>query len=73
VPALPGSLHPPGARRSAGEDLFADVDPFNALGAVGLPALHAALDDVAAWDERLSEGESSASQSRALLFKPDLR
>jgi vitamin B12/bleomycin/antimicrobial peptide transport system ATP-binding/permease protein len=55
------------------EGLFADTELFNALDVVGLPALRASLDDIDAWDKRLSEGEKQRlSIARAMLFKPDL-
>jgi putative ATP-binding cassette transporter len=67
-----GSLRRALAYPQAGS-LFADIDLCDALDAVGLPALHASLDHIDAWDKRLSEGEKQRlAIARALLFQPDL-
>jgi putative ATP-binding cassette transporter len=50
-----------------------DAAMLEVLDLVGLSQLSNSLDEAAAWDKRLSEGEKQRlAIARALLFKPDL-
>lgn len=67
-----GSLRRALAYPVDGAAFLTDEDLRDALDAVGLPHLGHALDDVARWDTRLSEGEKQRlSIARALLYRPD--